>query len=533
MARPMRLRHKLSLGLALLVGSIALLAGGVGLAYASYQDTGRSTKRKLDEIGWIIELRDAIQKVSASPSHQPTADEEIQTIRARLDDVRRQKAYIRKELVTFSRPRKLDPDNCEEELARLDTMDAAFDRLLGAVEAAGVGIVPPSVARQRIIDRPDVRAPYDDLCLVSTELVAVIKGDVRFLFDRADATHRKILGLAGFATTLAIVLLLALLYYFRVWVFAPIRLIQAGVQSVRRGEFDSPIQLRSKDELEELANEFNAMTGRLRDIYGDLARQVDDRSRQLVRSERLVSVGFLAAGVSHEINNPLASIAFCAEALERRVGDLAANAPAEAEVINKYLRMIQQEAFRCKEITLKLLDFSRTGGRREPTDLGQLVTDVVEMAKHLQNARGKAVRFAPGPAVFAPVNGRDVKSVVLNLVVNALDSMDEGGTLAIGLTAREGMAEMTFADTGCGMTPDVLQNIFEPFFTRKATGNGTGLGLSISHQIIHQHGGTILAASAGPGRGSTFTVRFPLTEAATDESDRPAVLPFPQIRAAA
>ncbi len=215
-------------------------------------------------------------------------------------------------------------------------------------------------------------------------------------------------------------------------------------------------------------------------------------------------------------------------------GTVASLVPEDAEVINKYLRMIQQEAFRCKEITQKLLDFSRTGGSRERTDLGQLITDVVEMARHLQNARGKSIRFAPERTVFAPVNGRDVKSVVLNLVVNALDCMDDGGSLTIGLASREGFAELTFADTGHGMTKDVLENIFEPFFTRKQTGNGTGLGLSISHQIIHQHNGSIAASSAGAGKGSTFIVRLPVAESnVADDADRPAVIPFPASRVAA
>ena len=104
--------------------------------------------------------------------------------------------------------------------------------------------------------------------------------------------------------------------------FAPIRELQAGVQRVHGGDFDHPIALASGDELQELADEFNAMTARLAAIYADLARQVNERSRQLVRSERMVSVGFLAAGVAHEINNPLASILFCSEALERRLQDV-------------------------------------------------------------------------------------------------------------------------------------------------------------------------------------------------------------------
>jgi len=143
------------------------------------------------------------------------------------------------------------------------------------------------------------------------------------------------------------------------------------------------------------------------------------------------------------------------------------------------------------------------------------------VAHHLPNARGKTIEFQPGAEVTALVSGPDVKSVVLNMVVNALDSMDEGGTLTTRLTTRGETAEMSFTDTGCGMTPEVLENIFEPFFTRNRTGNGTGLGLSISHQIVDQHGGTITASSDGPGRGSTFVVSFPLrAESRNETSDR-------------
>ena len=116
--------------------------------------------------------------------------------------------------------------------------------------------------------------------------------------------------------------------------------------------------------------------------------------------------------------------------------------------------MIQEEAFRCKNITERLLAFSRTGERRrEPTDLARVVQGVLEVTQHLQNAKGKTIVFEPvGGRVMASVNCEEIKAVVLNLVVNALDSMEEGGRLTIRLTQRVGTAEMQFTDTGCGMT---------------------------------------------------------------------------------
>jgi signal transduction histidine kinase len=135
---------------------------------------------------------------------------------------------------------------------------------------------------------------------------------------------------------------------------------------------------------------------------------------------------------------------------------------------------------------------------------------VLEVVQHLQNGKGKEVVFEPVAPVVAWVNAQEIKSVVLNLVVNALDNMEEGGRLTIRLDQRDGQAVMEFADSGCGMTEEVLENIFEPFFTRSRTGKGTGLGLTISHRIVSQHGGEIEAASRGPNQGSTFTVRLPL-----------------------
>ncbi len=283
---------------------------------------------------------------------------------------------------------------------------------------------------------------------------------------------------------------------------------------VARGDFQHRIDISSGDEIQDLAKSYNEMTDKLRAMYENLAQQVNERSRQLVRSEQLAGVGFLAAGVAHEINNPLAGIAMAAESLESRLSDLLQNVPMptqDRETIARYLKMIQEEAFRCKEITEKLLTFSRGGERsRGEANLGEVIQGVLDMVKHLQNCKGKHIDFHPAAPMSAWVNAQEIKQVFLNLVVNALESMDEGGTLSITHGIHDGQIELNFKDTGCGMTPDILENIFEPFFTRSRTGKGTGLGLSISHRIITQHGGEIAASSDGPGKGSTFKIRLPI-----------------------
>jgi two-component system, NtrC family, sensor kinase len=277
--------------------------------------------------------------------------------------------------------------------------------------------------------------------------------------------------------------------------------------------------------MSELAEAMNQMTARFQAIRDDLDRQVQERTKQVVRSEQLASVGFLAAGVAHEINNPLASIAMCAESLDGRIREILEHAVPPGElrqdgdkdphgVIRHYLQMIQDEAFRCKEITEKLLDFSRIGPvRRQSTELGELVQGVIEMLGHLGKYHRKHIVFESGSPVIAPVNAQEIKQVVLNILVNALDSIDEVGTVRVDIQQRGGTAEISFTDNGCGMEPKVLRHVFEPFFTRRRAGQqGTGLGLSISYRIVADHGGEIEAQSPGAGQGSTFRVRLPLVE---------------------
>jgi signal transduction histidine kinase len=533
------------LGLALVVGSLGLLLGGTLYGLNAHRNSVRVTERKLTELQYINVMVSVLtSEAGGVPADINAESKELSDKTQRVQEF---SGGYRKVLATTVEL-GLDPDNGFQEGNLLNQLDEALDQLSVALKKAATATGP--AASEPLRSNLEVKAAYEKSQRIGQHLKQALVDDIETSIRKSNSEIRQSFWISVTATVWAVVLVLALLYYFREWMLTPIRELHAGVQRVHFGDFDHPILLSSRDELEELANEFNAMTVRLSAVYKDLARQVNERSRQLVRSERMVSVGFLAAGVAHEINNPLASILFCAEALERRLQDVLAPAlaagavPADGEVLTRYLKMIQQEALRCKDITQKLLDFSRTGERkREATDLAGLVRGVLEVARHLPNGRGKHITFNPGSYIVAPVNAQDLKSVILNLVVNALDSMDEGGSLTIRLGSDGDFAHIAFTDTGCGMPPDVLQNIFEPFFTRSRTGKGTGLGLFISHQIVDQHGGQIEAASPGPGHGSTFTVRVPLRETAGGPlatpqlapADDPAdaeLLPFPGKKAA-
>jgi len=518
-----RIRHKLMIGLALVIGILGLLLAGTLKGLLAYSATTSSIDSKLVELSFAQTFKAKVRDLT----DELDKDDKVGDLRRKAKLARASLGEYEGRLNDTLQKRR-DPEKGFREIGLLEDLARYFAEL----ESAIVRYDQPSSSsakRPDVNKDPEVEAVLTNLLRASDQLQQEIYLDLFNRTTEAKRTYRFTLALVVAITVLGVLLMTSLLRFFYRWTFYPVRDLQEGVSRVASGDFDHRIQVHSSDEMQELADAFNDMTGRLRDMYRDLARQVNERSRQLVRSERLAGVGFLAAGVAHEINNPLASIAFCSEALEARLTDLLGAVPkpkaskpgtslelhrpepeTDREVIHKYLKMIQEEAFRCKEITQRLLEFSRGGERtREPTDLAEVVQSVLDIVHHIPSYKGKTIHF-PGGKLVAKVNAQEIKSVVLNLVVNALDSMDEGGQLTIGLKERDGNAVLTFADTGCGMPADVLENIFEPFFTRSRTGKGTGLGLSISHRVVSQHGGEIEASSEGPGQGSTFTVRVPL-----------------------
>ncbi|MDX1944483.1 MAG: HAMP domain-containing sensor histidine kinase, partial [Pirellulaceae bacterium] len=267
------------------------------------------------------------------------------------------------------------------------------------------------------------------------------------------------------ALAVAAVFVPVVLVLFYTWVMAPLHLLIAGSRRIaQQDDFNHRIYLRSRDEMAELATALNDMTTRFQQIRSDLDQQVRERTKEVVRGEQMASVGFLAAGVAHEINNPLAAIAMAAESLESRLHDildadeanLTETQHAEVEILRKYLRRIQDEAFRCKGITERLLDFSRMGDcEKQPTDLRELVEGVIDMVRHLGKYRNKKVEFAGTEHVIAAVSPQEIKQVVLNLITNSLDSLDPGGTVWITLKKHGPAAELLVRDNGCGMTDEV------------------------------------------------------------------------------
>jgi len=235
--------------------------------------------------------------------------------------------------------------------------------------------------------------------------------------------------------------------------------------------------------------------------------------RAVARAEKLAAVGRLAAGVVHEINNPLATIAACAESLEKRIKEGAFSDSPDAEDLREYLGLIRDEAFRCKSITNGLLDFSRLrAGQRVPVD----VTEVIKAAGRLVTLqeRGDNIQIVVEAAAGLPRVSGDVgqlQQAVVALATNAIDAMPEGGTLTLTAICSNSRVLVQVRDTGIGIAPENMTKIFDPFFTTKDVGRGTGLGLAVCYGILSDHGGRLDVRST-VGAGTTFTITLPVAD---------------------
>jgi signal transduction histidine kinase len=243
---------------------------------------------------------------------------------------------------------------------------------------------------------------------------------------------------------------------------------------------------------------------------------VASKSRELVRSERLASVGYLAAGVAHEINSPLNIMSGYAElSLKRlsRLSQIQSPGESDAQVI-QHLSIIRSEAFRCKEITQKLLSLAKGNGDvRGRISLTDAITEVAGMVRGLNSMRGKnlQIHLPADQRLDVTANLTEIKQVLLNLMVNAIEAVIPGsGNVLVEARHVGAWIEVDVTDNGRGMSAQTRERVFEPFFTNKRGSGqpGTGLGLSITHTIIENHHGHIFAYSDGPDLGSRFTIRL-------------------------
>ncbi|HET6487972.1 MAG TPA: cache domain-containing protein [Spirochaetia bacterium] len=290
-------------------------------------------------------------------------------------------------------------------------------------------------------------------------------------------------------------------------ILRPVQELVEASRRVSEGDLGAKIWPSSRGEMGVLQRTFSEMLLALQERD---QRLLADRERQLVQSEKQASIGRLAAGIAHEINNPLTGVLTFTHMLLART-DLDASAREDLGVIAKATE-------RVRTIVKGLLDFSRqTAIEPKPTDVNDLVVQTMRLAAN--QALIKGVKFCFNPTEGLPPRTLDrnqMQSVLLNLLINSIDATEGGGHIDVSTAFRPagegkgpGGIEIRVSDTGCGIPAENLDRIFDPFFTTKEVGKGTGLGLSVSQGIVERHGGTIQVSSR-PGEGATFVVSLPL-----------------------
>ncbi len=343
--------------------------------------------------------------------------------------------------------------------------------------------------------------------------------DVAMSLAPTDALIRErsirvaLLGLAGIALVSTIVAV-----FLHRYIGLPIRKLLRGTKKIANSQFGHRIPRVGNDELSELADSFNRMTESLGKAYTELEglaetleQRVTEKSKELhsaqlqvIRAEKLASLGRLAAGVAHELNNPLTGVLTFIHLAARKL-------PKDSQEYAD-LQVSIAETNRCSKIIKDLLLFARESTvRQTPENLNEIVRQILTILKPqalFHNIRIETKLAEPLPKVT--VDSAQIKQVLLNIILNAAEAMAGSGDLTITTSVSpSGMATIAIADNGEGIQQDHLDKIFDPFFTTKDPGKGTGLGLAVSLKLIETHGGTIKVTSE-LGRGSTFRVLLPL-----------------------
>jgi two-component system, NtrC family, sensor kinase len=322
-------------------------------------------------------------------------------------------------------------------------------------------------------------------------------------------------------------LLIALLSWFFVWqvVGHPVKALERGTERLAAGDLGYQIEVHSNDEIGELADSFNEMSRQLHAEHDEnvawthtLEQRVEHKTRELKRAhehalhtEKMASIGKMAAVLAHEINNPLSGILTYAKLLHKWI-DREDGGRAHRQDICDSLDLIASESRRCGDLVKNLLTFSRTTPiNLQPANLNQVVDRSLRLVQHQLDLAGIQVQPQLDPDLPPVVcDAAQIEQVILALVMNALDAMPQGGNLWIvtSFSHEPDHVRIVVRDDGSGIPPEILPRIFEPFLTTKETGRGVGLGLAISHSILERHNGSIEVQS-DVGRGTTFTVTLP------------------------
>jgi two-component system NtrC family sensor kinase len=424
--------------------------------------------------------------------------------------------------------------NQSEPLARLNRPDR-FRIYRNGGGARVLGIITPIENQPACSNAACHAHPADQqiLGVLDTDL-SLAKADVQL----ADSSRRMI------AYTAFALLLIVGLSWLCVWrvVGVPVTALKNGTDRLAAGDLGCQIDLHSQDEIGELASSFNTLSRQLQSEHNQnlawtntLEARVEDKTRELRRAhehalhtEKMASIGKMAAVLAHEINNPLSGILTYSKLLRRWIDHDDGSLNRRQEICDS-LDLIASESRRCGDLVKNLLMFSRTTPMNlQLTSLNRVIEQSLRLVQHQLDMASVEVQLQLDPdlpLVFC--DAAQMEQVVLALVMNALDAMPQGGNLWLitSFDSKQNQIQIVVRDDGSGIPPEVLQRIFEPFLTTKETGRGVGLGLAISRSILERHGGNIEVQSE-LGRGTTFTVTLPW-EAEADKTASPPANEIP------
>jgi two-component system, NtrC family, sensor kinase len=331
-----------------------------------------------------------------------------------------------------------------------------------------------------------------------------------------DLQRRVVYTFYGIAL-LSVILLSIIAYFTTITITRPVQALALATNKVAEGDLSHRVEIKSHDELGQLADSFNRMTAELQkatERYLSLMRTLEEKVKektaeleraqdQLIQTEKLSSLGKLAAGIAHEINNPLTSILLNSCVISEKLGD---------NRLKENLKLIIDETARCGAIVKGLLEFSRqTAPVKEPTNINEVIEKTLMLFESqllVNHVRVEKNLDRDLPRIM--IDSNKIKQVFTNIILNAIEAMSKGGILTINskLSMDKKYVLLYFTDTGQGIPKENISKIFDPFFTTKGT-KGTGLGLSLTYGIVQQHGGTIEVQSE-PGKGTTMIISLPV-----------------------
>lgn len=349
---------------------------------------------------------------------------------------------------------------------------------------------------------------YAQIEVAKDEMIGTVR--LRVSLRNINQEIKKI-AISALELTLIVVFVFILLTFFLVRkIVLPIEELLLATKQIRQGNLTVQAQVQTKDEIGELALSFNEMTrelSRSRTQIIEQALEKEKLQKSVVHSEKMSAIGQLAAGIAHEINNPLGVIMGFAQSLSRRI------TPGDLSEIP--IKSIERESIRCKKLVQDLLTFSRMARvEKQESDLNAVIKNslsLIESRTKVQSVELVKEFGADIPKIL--INTNQIQQIIINLCNNAIDAMPQGGVLTVktrkAVIRNKEIVEMEVQDTGMGIPKEIQSKIFEPFFTTKEIGKGTGLGLSLVYEIAQKHSGTIEVKSE-LGAGTKFVLSLPL-----------------------